>query len=194
MKNDSTIIICCAGMGTRLGIGSTKAVINICGKPLIIRLLELFDNFDDVRIVVGYQAEKVIDIVTNYRKDVMFVFNNDYMNTGIVDSLNKAIIAPRKYIIVIDGDLVIDSDDFYKFMSYPDECIGINISNSSNPVYVNVKNKEIISFSKHSGDYEWIGLAKIESKKLGGNSKYFYEILEPLLPLKGILEIGRAHV
>lgn len=37
----TTVIICCAGMGTRLGIGTTKALIDISGVPLIIRQLEL---------------------------------------------------------------------------------------------------------------------------------------------------------
>ena len=31
-------------MGTRLGIGTTKALVDICGKPLIIRLLESLQN------------------------------------------------------------------------------------------------------------------------------------------------------
>ena len=38
--DNKTIIISCAGMGTRLGIGMTKALIDIDGKPLIIRQLE----------------------------------------------------------------------------------------------------------------------------------------------------------
>ena len=37
---DTTVIICCAGMGTRLGIGTTKALLHIDGKPLIIHQLE----------------------------------------------------------------------------------------------------------------------------------------------------------
>ena len=61
MLNDITIIICCAGMGTRLGIGTTKALVNVFGKPLILRQLDLMKDIEDVRIVVGYQAEKVID-------------------------------------------------------------------------------------------------------------------------------------
>ena len=62
-------------MGTRLGIGTTKALIDIEGKPLILRQLELLKDFDDIRIVVGYQMEKVIEVVNNYRKDILFVFN-----------------------------------------------------------------------------------------------------------------------
>ena len=51
--DDLSIIICCAGMGTRLGIGTTKALINVYGKSLIERQLELTKDIDDVRVVVG---------------------------------------------------------------------------------------------------------------------------------------------
>ena len=71
------LVIPAAGMGTRLGIGTTKALINICDEPLIIRLLKQLNDYDDVRIVVGYQAEMVIKAVTKYRKNVLFAFNND---------------------------------------------------------------------------------------------------------------------
>ena len=69
--SEITIIISCAGMGTRLGIGSTKALVNINGKPLIIHQLEQLKEYDDIRIVVGYQAEKVINLVKNFRTDII---------------------------------------------------------------------------------------------------------------------------
>ena len=72
MKNNKTVIISCAGMGKRLGIGTTKALVSVGGKPLIIRTLEQLDEVEDVRVVVGYQAEKVIEAVKAYRKDVTF--------------------------------------------------------------------------------------------------------------------------
>ena len=31
-SDNTTIIICCAGMGTRLGIGTTKALIDVGGE------------------------------------------------------------------------------------------------------------------------------------------------------------------
>ena len=40
MKNNITIVISCAGKGTRLGIGTTKALVDIEGKPLILHQLE----------------------------------------------------------------------------------------------------------------------------------------------------------
>ena len=63
MDISRTVIISCAGMGNRLGLGSTKALVEVEGKPLIIRHLEMLKEEKDVRVVVGYQAEKVIEVV-----------------------------------------------------------------------------------------------------------------------------------
>lgn len=62
-SNDVSIIICCAGMGRRLGQGIPKALVDIDGKPLILRQLELLEDYDDVRVVVGYKHEQVISVI-----------------------------------------------------------------------------------------------------------------------------------
>ena len=49
-KTDVTVIICCAGMGTRLGIGTTKALVDIGGEPLIIRQLKRKRKINRYRI------------------------------------------------------------------------------------------------------------------------------------------------
>lgn len=41
MSISRTIVISCAGMGNRLGLGTTKALVEVDGKPLIVRRLEL---------------------------------------------------------------------------------------------------------------------------------------------------------
>ena len=73
MIDNKTVIISCAGMGKRLGLGTTKALINVCDESLIIRTLKLLDEVEDVRVVVGYQADKVIEAVKSYRKNVVFI-------------------------------------------------------------------------------------------------------------------------
>lgn len=90
MPISRTIIISCAGMGNRLGLCVTKALIEVDDIPLIIRHLEALKNEKDIRIVIGYQAEKVIDVVKSYRKDVLFVFNHNYKNTGTGASVSLA--------------------------------------------------------------------------------------------------------
>lgn len=182
-KEDITVIICCAGMGTRLGIGYPKALIDIDGKPLIIRILEQLNDYNDIRIVVGFQSELVIETVKNYRKDIMFVFNYDFCNTSIVDSINKALPYSRKYVVEIDGDLVIKKEDFCKFMEFPDECVGITEVNSECPVFAEVENDKVIGFSSSFGDKEWIGLLKLESEKMYGNNKFVFQNVIQYLPL-----------
>ena len=58
MQVSRTVIISCAGMGNRLGLGTTKALVEVEGKPLIMHHLEKLKDERDIRVVVGYQAEQ----------------------------------------------------------------------------------------------------------------------------------------
>lgn len=179
---NTSIIICCAGMGTRLGIGTTKALVDLCGKPLIIRLLEQMNDCNDIRIVVGYQAEKVIEVVNGYRKDIMFAFNYDYETTGPAASMSKALIGVKENVIVLDGDLIVHPEDFKFFLNYPTECIPYSKRTSDEPIKVSVSDQKITSFFDENSDYEWPGMLKIKREHLKQGFGYIYELLHPLLP------------
>ena len=116
--DNKTIIISCAGMGSRLGMGMPKAMVSINGKPLIIHQLELCADCSDVRIVVGYQAEKIIEIVTKYRKDITFCFNYDYKTTGTGASFSKGLIGARDWVVAFDGDLLVHPEDYKKIIFF----------------------------------------------------------------------------
>ena len=81
MPSAKSVVISCAGIGSRLGLGSTKALIPIRGTSLIGWQMQLFREVEDVRIVVGFQANEVIDEVLKFRRDVTFVFNHNYFDT-----------------------------------------------------------------------------------------------------------------
>ncbi len=179
----TTVVICAAGMGTRLGIGTTKALVDIDGKPLIIRQLELLKDFDDVRIVVGFQAERLIRVVKDYRKDVVFVFNYDYENTGVADSLRKGMLASREYILSIDGDILINPEDFTTFINLPCEALGITPVLSAEPVKATVKDGSVFCLSKTEGNMQWPGIAKITKVKINDNSSHVYDVLNYHLPM-----------
>lgn len=187
MLNDITIIICCAGMGTRLGIGTTKALVNVFGKPLILRQLDLMKNIEDVRIVVGYQAEKVIDCVNSVRKNVLYAFNYDFRTTGEAESLSTALIGLNKYTIIIDGDLLINSEDFISLLEYPGECLGICNINSEEPIYANVDNDGIVTeLNEITGNCEYSCIAKIKSSRLQKGEGSVYSLLNNLLPINSL--------
>ncbi len=189
-KIDTSVVICCAGMGTRLGIGTTKALMHINGKPLIIHQLEALDDFEDIRIVVGYQADRVIEAVNSYRKDIMFAFNNEFKTTGPAASLGKGMINSRKYILSIDGDILIDPIDFKKILAYEGEYLAITDIHSEEPIRVLVENDQVKKFER-DGNYEWPGIAKIESSRLKKDVGYTYDIIDKILPIPAILVQSR---
>lgn len=183
--NNTTVVICCAGMGTRLGIGLPKALVNVNGEPLIIHLLKLLDNFSDVRVVVGFQGEKIIDVVKQYRKDVMFVFNYDYETTGPAASLSKALVGANEIILSIGGDVLINSTDFKKIIEF-DECVLYTDITSDEPTLVNICD-DCATCIGGNGQYEWQGIVKIRKNKLYDNiDSYIYKMINPNLPLNSM--------
>ncbi len=184
MKNNITIIISCAGMGTRLGIGTTKALVDVAGKPLIIHQLEQLKDYDDIRVVVGYQAERVIDVVKNYRNDITFAFNYDYKTTGTAASFSKGLIGAREYSVAFDGDLLVNPKDLKCLLEYEGEVIGGCNPTTDNPVLMSIENGCVVRFSRDFGQLEWTGLAKMKTERLTPGNQHVYMMLEPLMPIK----------
>lgn len=168
-NSDTTVVICCAGMGTRLGIGTTKALLHIGGKPLIIHQLENLDSYNDVRVVVGYQADKVIETVNAYRKDVMFCFNNEYQTTSPSISRVKGAINSKKYILSVNGDVLVNPVDFRQMLEINGEYLAVSKKHSEEPDLVTVNNGNAEYFSE-SGNFEWSGIVKIKSEDLIKNN------------------------
>lgn len=191
---DVTIIISCAGMGTRLGIGTTKALVDVNGKPLILHQLETLKDYDDIRIVVGYQAEKVISVVKKYRNDITFAFNYDYKSTGTAASFSKGIVGARKYSVAFDGDLLVNPEDLKMFLEHDGECIGGCEPTTDNPVLMTLNcQHQVVEFSRDRGDLEWTGLAKILTERLIPGDKHVYMMLEPLMPID-VLKIRTKEI
>lgn len=182
-----TIIISCAGMGNRLGMGIPKALVKIDKKTLLQRHLELLKNINDVRIVIGYKAESVIKEALKYRKDILFVFNNDYMNTGTGASVMLASKYANEYILTIDGDLIIHPDDMKKILNSKEEFIGVSETITDDPVLTIINNKKVIGFSRKNGSYEWTGISYYKTKNLDNNSGHVYQLLEKKLPQKYLI-------
>lgn len=185
-KSEMTIIISCAGMGTRLGIGTTKALVHVGGKTIIARQLELLKDYDDVRVVVGYQAEGIIEEVNKTRRDVMFAFNGDYKTTGAGASLSKALRGTRKYVVAMDGDLLFRPEDFERFMEEPGECIGVCEDHSDEPIRLVQEGDFITKINDPAGTKEWSCITKVLAARLTPGEGGIDEMIRPLLPLKAV--------
>lgn len=180
---NTTVIICAAGMGTRLGIGSTKALVDIDGVPLIIRQLELLRNYNDIRIVVGFQAQRLIKAIKEYRRDIMFCFNYRYETTGVADSLRKGLLAARENILSLDGDILINPEDFAAFCAHQEESIAISPIKTSEPVYATVDDGFVRRLSKTEGNMQWPGIMKVRTERICDGFSQVYDVLNEILPL-----------
>lgn len=182
-----TIIINCAGMGNRLGLGTTKALVEVDGRPLIIRHLEHLKDERDIRVVVGYQAEKVIEAVTAYRKDILFVFNHDFRNTGTGASVALALKYAGEYILSLDGDMLVHPEDMEKILACEHEFVGGNPIASDDPWMLQTyeqDGKEMVSaFSRCMGNYEWNGITQMLSGKMLKGTGHVFHLIEPYLPV-----------
>lgn len=188
MAFSRTVVISCAGMGNRLGLGTTKALVEIDGKPLIVRHLEMLKNEKDVRVVVGYQAEKVIDVVKKYRDDVVFVFNHKYRENGTGASVALAARYANEYVLTLDGDILVHPDDMKKILTCEYEFVSGGEIQSDEPWLLDTfrenEQEYVTAFHKEKGLYEWNGIAQIKSDKMLNGTGHVFQSIEPYLPIQ----------
>ena len=187
MPSTPSVVISCAGIGSRLGLGCTKALITLEGKSLIAWQLELFANVEDVRVVVGFQANDVIEEVLKHRKDVVFVYNHNYFETKTGASLYLGARHAGEYVIAYDGDLLVHPEDLNMLLTLREEFIAYSEPFSSDRVYVRTDAEgRVTSFSTTRGDYEWSGPACLKRNRVQYTTGNVYNQLEKLLPMRGI--------
>jgi choline kinase len=192
-------VISCAGRGSRLGLGTTKALAMIGGRPLIAWHLDLLANQVDVRIVVGYDARRLVEVVTAIRRDVLFVFNHDYRDTGTAASLAMAArgLPSDADILSIDGDLLVHPRSLATFMAEAGNRLGVLsplVGISSDPVcaLVDAHKGQVYGFTREKTEaatLEWSGLFRSEARvihkanELGLAREHVYQMLTPFLPM-----------
>ncbi len=187
MSSVKSVVISCAGIGSRLGLGQTKALIKIKGKSVIAWQLEQFKDVEDIRIVIGYQANDIVEEVLKYRKDVIFVYNHRYFETKTGASFYIGSKDANEYVLEWDGDLLVHPDDVKKILQEEGEFIAYSDKTSDETVFVKTdEDGNVLQFSKEEGDFEWTGPACIKKSKLTYSSGNVFNQLEPYLPMKGL--------
>ena len=187
VSDNKSVVISCAGIGSRLGLGLTKALVQINGGSLISWQLKLFKNVEDLRIVIGFQGGEIIEEVRKFRDDVVFCYNHRYFETKTGASFYLGARHANNEIIEWDGDLLVHPEDVELLLKTKGEYICYGDISSDETVYVQTDEEgRVLAFSRDHGDYEWTGPACMSKHNLMYNSQNVYNMFEPLLPMRGI--------
>lgn len=182
-------IIAAAGVGSRLGLGRTKCLLEINHQPLIAYLLKLLEDVEDVRIVVGFQEQEVIDTVLRYRRNVTFVRNPDYLSTSTLTSYWLGGQGIDENCLFMDADIIFEPDSFIGFKNFCvgnrlDNIIGITPTKTHDAVFVSLADSTVVGFSReHKTDYEWANLCFIHPQLLTSAGESVFQQLTQHLPL-----------
>ena len=186
MSVSATVVISCAGLGTRLGLGIPKSLLDFGGRPLIQWQLRMLNAVADVRVVVGFRAEEIIRAARAIRDDLTFVYNHRYAATGTAHSLYLGARFAPGDVISLDGDLVVSPDDFRNWISTPGRRIGVSEPRSSDPVYVTVGDEpnSAVGFSRTQGRWEWTGMLRLPASEICQHDGHVFQMLEDALPIE----------
>jgi len=194
-----TVVLNCAGVGRRLGLGQTKALVNVLGRPLIHWQLDLLKEVSDIRVVVGYNAQNVIEAVLARRRNAIFIFNHSYDSTATGDSLVLAARHIDGDVLSLDGDLLIGPREIAVLYRSEQPVLGITPTLSEQAVFVEIESREgeftAKGFSQVSrSPWEWTGLIRCPASELvraaiirGRGPHHVFQLVAPLLPIKAVV-------
>lgn len=203
MQGIAGAVIAAAGMGTRIGLGMPKCMIEIDGRTILTRLIEtLRPHVPLISVVVGYREELVIDYCARHHRDVVLVRNQDYRSTNTAYSFSKGAVPVAGKTIYMDGDLLISPHSLTEMLvaaRHTDVLVGLTDAKSENAVFAECEqgrngNLTISSFSRtETSQYEWANIVSGPSDLMMGATAYVFEKLIERLPLQGqMLELAEV--
>lgn len=144
------VIICAAGNGSRLGLGITKCLVEVEGKKIIDWQLEALEGFE-VYIVVGFQADKVMEHLKN--KNCHIIVNDEWQTTTTAHSI--ALTKLDENCLILDGDLIFSKEQISK-LRFDNEWFGITDRKTEFSVTIEVNQYGLVTgFNVENSKYEW---------------------------------------
>lgn len=169
------VLILAAGVGTRISryLGEhPKSCVDVGGKPLIRRTMELFyrHNITNIAIVTGYQEKYIHEALSGF--DYKTYKNPFYKVTNSIASMwfAKDFMDYDDDMLILNGDLFFEDIMLEKLIEIPKSPLFLSdssrIDNADYRFYW--ENDRLLKFGKElsneetSGEY--VGIAKIEKK------------------------------
>lgn len=177
-------------MGTRLGYGVPKCLLDLDGKPLIEMQLALLQSVPDVRVVVGYQETDVMDAALRVRRDIVFVRNPRYRETTTQDSYALGCKHLNGGCLFLDADIWFAPETFGEFLHAAPRhplAIGVTAAKTDDAVYAHVLDGQVVTFSRDErSPLEWANLVWAPAGTFAEGGGAVFETLRSHLPAPAI--------
>lgn len=197
-------VVAAAGLGSRLGLGLPKCLLEIEGRALLSRLIDLLEpHVPRIHVVVGYREELVIEHCSRHHREVVLVRNADFRTTNTARSMAMGARAFSGKIVFLDGDLLIarpSVDSFIARASTTELLVGLTKQKSEDGVCVRVandaldENPTILGFARDpSYSLEWANIFAGPACILDAAQGFVFEELGRRLPLPGhVLDLSEV--
>jgi len=188
------VVIAVAGLGSRLGLGKPKCLVEVAGRRILNYQLDLLRGVPDVRLVVGYMEHDVIDAAFKLLPDVTIVRNPAYRTTTTQHSYwlgSRYLSEPCLYL---DGDIIFEKKSFHAFLADAQAnvpLIGITPAKTEQAVFASVEPGtrdhlfSVAGFSRSERTlWEWANIAYLPPGLLVENGGDVFSQLALHLPLR----------
>lgn len=181
-------VIAAAGYGSRLHQGIPKCLVTVNDHKIIEYQLALLRDIPNVRIVVGYCADQVIEFVKKIRPDVKCIINEYFDTTNTLQSYYLCCHDIHDFFILLDGDIIPQRTSFKKFLAefQGENVVGVARTNTEDAVFTHLDESDrIIEFTREKPSlYEWSNIALLHSDRITNENTYVYQCIEKFLPVQ----------
>lgn len=200
------LILLAAGRGSRLPKkyrDSPKGCVNINKKTLFNYNVNFYSKFKKKIIITGFKKEKLKKFIScnNFQE----IFNKNYKNTNMVESMFLAKNKIHTDVIVCYSDIVFDKL-VYDILKKKGNCIPLNMNwlnlwkkrMSLKSIYkdaenVILKNKSIIEIGSKLEDklpkYQFMGLVKIKHKSFNLMYNFYRELKNSKIDMTNFINL-----
>ncbi len=194
MQTVEHAVIAVAGLGSRLGHGKPKCLVEVAGRRILDYQLELLRDVPDVRLVVGYLEHEVIEAAFRLRPDLTLVRNPSYRTTTTQQSYWLGSRHLRGPCLYLDGDIIFEPETFHAFLVQARThapLIAVTQAKTEQAVFTAVQPGDadpflsVTSFSRTDRSlWEWANLACLPPGLLEENGGNVFDRLSLHLPLR----------
>lgn len=188
MSKIENVVIAAAGFGSRLGRNLPKCMVQVGDKLILDYIIEaIYPNIKNIILVTGYKSEAVEKYCSIKYPFIKIIINNKFSETNTAYSFSLGSADIKGKCLFLDGDLILSPNSVINFIEQSekfDTLLGVTNNITENPVFVEIKDEKIISFTRNKNTgFEWANIFCADSRILDNAQNYVYEELAKHHPL-----------